>query len=197
MHFIVEKQPEYDCTDVATVKIPLITCLLHWHCTVVSAALLGSTWKFLKVIAFVYEGWVDIHCAFPCCTPHMCRGLTLFHCVFLNVLFNARISILFFTIVQIYSHFLMFTPPFTMLCKSFFVALNLSASHNLYRMNMYAHTWTGAQPHTHTDTHTYTHTHTHTHTHRAMFIQPSSGFREVWGQNWQGPFTQPGLVASS
>lgn len=35
MCFILEKQTDYDCTDVATVKVPLIT-----YCTVVSATLL-------------------------------------------------------------------------------------------------------------------------------------------------------------
>lgn len=34
MCFILEKQTDYDCADVATVKVPLITCLLRWHCTV-------------------------------------------------------------------------------------------------------------------------------------------------------------------
>lgn len=43
MPFIRVRQTDYDWTDVATVKIPLITFSLHWHCTFVSVVRDGVT----------------------------------------------------------------------------------------------------------------------------------------------------------
>lgn len=56
MCFILEKQTDYDCTDVATVKVSLITCLLHWHCNVVLTTLLESAPKLLKNYCMICEG---------------------------------------------------------------------------------------------------------------------------------------------